>query len=185
MLKDIVVLLWLFLPVGLANTAPVLARKLPGIKHYNRPVDFGKTFRGKRIFGDHKTIRGIVAGVVMGILVAAFQMVLSTMFEWPGRISSEVDYSSPIVLLMGACMGFGAIAGDTVKSFFKRQIGVEPGKSWVPFDQLDFVLGGLVLSLPFFMLPIETYLLGLVLTLFLHPTFNILAWLIGLQEKPF
>ena len=185
MLKDIVLLLWLFLPVGLANTAPVIARKLPVIKRYNQPVDFGRTYRGKRIFGDHKTIRGIVAGVIMGVIVVAVQMILTALFDWPERISNEVNYSSPIVLLMGAFMGFGAVAGDTIKSFFKRQVGVAPGKSWVPFDQLDFVLGGLVLSFPFFTLPLETYILGLGLTLILHPTFNILAWLIGLQDKPY
>lgn len=34
-----------------------------------------------------------------------------------------------------------------MKSFFKRRTGVPPGGSWIPADQLDFVIGALVLML--------------------------------------
>ncbi len=30
-------------------------------------------------------------------------------------------------------------------SIFKRRLSVEPGRPWIPFDQLDFVVGALVL----------------------------------------
>jgi CDP-diglyceride synthetase len=36
------------------------------------------------------------------------------------------------------------MTGDAVKSFFKRRLGITPGKSWFPFDQLDFVLGAIL-----------------------------------------
>ncbi|HEX5285728.1 MAG TPA: CDP-archaeol synthase, partial [Polaromonas sp.] len=39
--------------------------------------------------------------------------------------------------------------GDSLKSFFKRRLGIAPGQRWIPFDQLDFILGGLV-ALSFF-----------------------------------
>ncbi|MDO8266055.1 MAG: CDP-archaeol synthase [Candidatus Saccharibacteria bacterium] len=184
-MKDILTLIWLFLPMGIANMGPVLANNIPILKRFNQPLDFGKTFRGKRIFGSHKTIRGILAGTLMGLLVVVVQIILSSMFEWPESVSRQVDYSQPVVMLMGLFMGFGAMAGDAIKSFFKRQIGVEPGHSWVPFDQLDFVLGGLVASLPFFILPLNLYLLGLFIALVLHPTVNVLAWILRLQDKPF
>src|SRR5437773_6411567 len=50
--------------------------------------------------------------------------------------------------LLGVLFGAGAMAGDSAKSFFKRRLGVEPGRPWIPFDQLDFVLGALVLVAP-------------------------------------
>jgi len=36
--------------------------------------------------------------------------------------------------------------GDIIESFFKRRIGKKRGESWVPFDQLDFILGVLLFS---------------------------------------
>jgi len=41
---------------------------------------------------------------------------------------------------------FGALLGDIVESFFKRRKGIERGKDWIPFDQLDFIIGVLFLS---------------------------------------
>jgi CDP-2,3-bis-(O-geranylgeranyl)-sn-glycerol synthase len=43
-------------------------------------------------------------------------------------------------------LGFGALAGDSIKSFFKRRVGVKPGKRWFPFDQIDFVIGALAFA---------------------------------------
>ena len=184
-MKDSLTLIWLFLPMAVANMGPVIANNIPIMKRFNQPLDLGKTFRGKRIFGSHKTIRGILAGTIMGLLVVVIQVVLTSMFNWPESLSRGVDYSESSIMLMGLFMGFGAMAGDAIKSFFKRQIGVEPGHSWVPFDQLDFVLGGFLASLPFFTLSIKLYALGIFLALVLHPTINVIAWILRLQDKPF
>lgn len=184
-MHELFIILWLYLPTGIANMGPVIADNIFFLKKYTQPLDFNKTFRGKRIFGSHKTIRGIIAGTFFGFVVAGLQMLVSNYFSVFEQYNYGVNYNSPKILLMGACLGFGAMAGDAIKSFFKRQANVEPGKSWVPFDQLDFVLGGLVASLPFFTLPLSYYIFGLLLTLFLHPTLNIVAWLLRLQEKPF
>lgn len=35
---------------------------------------------------------------------------------------------------------------DSVKSFVKRRVGIAPGEPGIPFDQLDFVIGALVLT---------------------------------------
>jgi len=41
---------------------------------------------------------------------------------------------------------FGALIGDIIKSFFKRRIGKKRGQDWIPFDQIDFILGVLFFS---------------------------------------
>ena len=41
---------------------------------------------------------------------------------------------------------FGALLGDIVESFFKRRVGRKRGENWIPFDQLDFILGVLFFS---------------------------------------
>ena len=165
---------------------PVLAHNVPYLKKFKTPLDFGKTFRGKRIFGDHKTIRGIVAGMVMGLVTSGIQMLLVQQFSWLSDYNlGVVDYSSPDTLFMGLILGFGAVAGDALKSFFKRQLNIEPGKSWVPFDQIDFFVGGVLASLLFFTLPARLYFIGFFIALVLHPTVNFLSWLLRFQEKPY
>ena len=62
MFKDILFALWFFLPAGLANAAPVFASRIPKSEKLALPLDFGKSFRGKRIFGENKTFRGLLAG---------------------------------------------------------------------------------------------------------------------------
>ncbi|MBR2092920.1 MAG: CDP-archaeol synthase, partial [Candidatus Methanomethylophilaceae archaeon] len=52
--------LWLFLPAMLPNSAAVLFGG--GTK-----MDFGKSWKGKRIFGDGKSWRGFFGGAFSGI----------------------------------------------------------------------------------------------------------------------
>src|SRR3990172_8021618 len=64
---------WTFLaatPAFAANMSPVFAKKLNIFKFLDYPVDFKKTFLGKRISGDHKTFRGIVIGTISGLLAS-------------------------------------------------------------------------------------------------------------------
>lgn len=184
-MHEILFALWFFAPAGYANLAPVLANNISFLKRYTQPIDFNKTFRGKRILGDHKTFRGLAAGTLMGFFVAIVQMLAFHYSSFIRDVSGSVDYSKPIVLLLGASLGFGALFGDSLKSFFKRQAEVAPGKSWVPFDQIDFVLGAILLSLPFTILSSSTYLLAIVLMALLHPVMNLLGWLLKLKSSPF
>jgi CDP-2,3-bis-(O-geranylgeranyl)-sn-glycerol synthase len=186
MWNDILSLIWIFMPVWLANTGPVIANNIPMLERYNKPLDFQKTWRGKRLLGDNKTIRGLAAGMVVGMVTAALQMF--AVFINPNLENysySVVDYTSWITLIIGLVMGFGALAGDSIKSFFKRRFNIPPGKSWVPFDQLDFVIGGTAVSTLFFVLPTQLYILMLLIALVAHPAVNIISWLLRLQDKPY
>ena len=51
MKENILFALWFFLPAGIANVAPIFAAKWRLLESLNKPLDFGQTFRGKRIFG--------------------------------------------------------------------------------------------------------------------------------------
>jgi CDP-2,3-bis-(O-geranylgeranyl)-sn-glycerol synthase len=168
---------WLFLPAGFANMAPVLFKRIPVL---STPVDFGRTFRGKRITGDHKTYRGIVSGVLFATIVAYVQMKISVPAEivlWPTTLSG---------LCMGLILGGGGLIGDSVKSFFKRQIGIKDGAPWFPFDQIDWVLGVFVaLALFGVILPVHIYVVSIILALIVHPLVNLLGYYLGLKKNKF
>ena len=85
---------------------------------------------------------------------------------------------------MGASLGFGALAGDAIKSFFKRQFSVASGQSWFPFDQIDYILGGILFSLPFVILNITDYLIITVVWFLIHPVATVVGWLLKLKDSP-
>ena len=150
---------------GLANMAPLFARRIKLLEH---PIDNNLEFKGKRILGEGKTWRGIVAGVLVSGLFGYIWGVVQVQFF--SSLSGFWDVVWQIVLytVIAAYFGFFALFGDAVKSFFKRQMGVERGVSWIPFDQVDWITGILLGSALLGRFKIELLLLlpiGLVLHL--------------------
>jgi len=157
--------IWFILPAYFASISPVWFR-LRGKK----PLDFGRTFRDKPIFGPSKTVRGFIGGALCGSLLGGIQ---------------QFVFGKPEGLLLGVLLGFGAMTGDAVKSFFKRQRGIPPGKSWFPFDQLDFVVGGLVFAAALETPTFAELIIIFVLTPPLHLLSNIADHKVGLKEVPY
>jgi CDP-2,3-bis-(O-geranylgeranyl)-sn-glycerol synthase len=148
--------LYFFVPAYAANMAPVLVRD-----HFEAlavPMDGGLTIGGIRVLGDHKTWRGLLAGVVAGIMVYAAQRALYEAGVF--HHLAAIDYATTSVA-SGALMGLGAGLGDAVKSFLKRRVGIEPGASWIGFDQLDFMVGSYLLVAPLYAAPLLPTLLAL------------------------
>jgi CDP-2,3-bis-(O-geranylgeranyl)-sn-glycerol synthase len=119
-------LLYFMMPAYVANMAPPFAKYL---HDWNHPIS-------QRWLGSHKT----VLGFTLGVLAAVGSTFVQSRIAWSGSLMSYDQWP-----LLGLLFGLGAMGGDSIKSFFKRRIGIPPGRSWVPFDQLDFVLGALVL----------------------------------------
>lgn len=169
--------LWLFVPAYLANMSPVLVRG--HVERLAVPIDGGRTFRGERLLGDHKTWRGLLAGMAGGTLVYELQRLLAASGLTDGL--SLVDYARfPIV--PGLLMGLGAGVGDAVKSFFKRRLGIAPGASWPVFDQLDFFAGAWLFLAPVCVPPLVPTLLALPIVLAGTIAVTTIGWAIGLKE---
>ncbi len=124
MLKLILETIWLLLPAGVANTVPVFAAKYNWFPAFNRPIS-------QRFLGAHKTWRGVAAGIIFGSITGVL-----------------LGHGA----IFGAILGAGALAGDAVKSFFKRLLKIAPGKPWPVFDQIDSVVGALAIA--WFFIPI-------------------------------
>ena len=122
-------LFYLMLPIYLANMAPPFVKFWHG---WNRPIN-------KRLLGSHKTIMGFAAGIATAVITTCLQ----SRVPWSGSLMSYNDW-----LVVGLAAGGGAMAGDSLKSYFKRRRGIAPGNSWIPWDQFDFILGGLLALLP-------------------------------------
>lgn len=122
----VVRLLYFMAPAYATNMAPPFVRYWKG---WNRPLS-------RRWLGQHKTVIGVGLGVLAAVAVTFVQ----SRIPWSGGLVSYHDWAG-----LGLRFGVGAMAGDALKSFAKRRRGIAPGAPWIPWDQLDFALGALML----------------------------------------
>jgi len=183
-MKELLFALWFFLPAGVANGAPVIAAQLPGLRRLEAPIDMYRTFRGKRLLGAHKTWRGLLAGMLMAMITLWLQQLLVRHTAWAASLTNQVDYNALPTLLLGPLFGLGALGGDAIESFFKRQRNVAPGKGWFPFDQTDYIIGGAIATAPFVHLSLRQYAWLLLLWLLVHIVVTYVGYLTGLRERP-
>ena len=184
MLNEILFLLWMALPSIFANIAPIPVAKMPWLKRYDAPMDFGKTYRGKRIFGAHKTWRGLIAGIIFATIVFWLQQLAVENYAWAASLTSQIDYAQLPALILGPLFAIGALGGDAVESFFKRRHGIPPGGGWFPWDQLDSVLGTAIVVLPFIVLSWWQYTLLIAMMPVIHIVSTHIGYWIGLKERP-
>lgn len=163
--------LYFFLPAYFANMAPQLLRWIP---FGNKPIN-------EKLFGKNKTWRGLLLATVVGGLVFWFQKLqyLNGFTKW-----AVIDYAD-FSLALGFLMGAGAILGDLVKSYYKRKAKIKPGQPWPLWDQLDFVLGGLLFSFFIYVPPAEVALIIVFLSPALHVVVNYLGYLLKINKSRF
>lgn len=132
--------LWYFLPALVGNMAPVFATRFKWLPTLNTPLDGGKSWYGEPLLGPTKTIRGVVFGILFGSITALMQYELQPLpTVRPLHLLPLISVSH--ALGWGALLGFGALLGDALKSFCKRRLHIPSGSSWKPWDQIDVVIG--------------------------------------------
>lgn len=145
-------LYWVF-PAYVANAIPVL---LGG----GTPLDFGKKIRKHRVFGNSKTIRGTFLGVLFGSLVGLGM----------GRLE------------LGILLSIGAVLGDLVGSFLKRRFDLKPSQPLLVLDQLDFVMGAVLLASLLEVPSLRLLIIIFIVTPVIHLITNYLAYKFGLKK---
>lgn len=149
-------------PAYCANAAPVL---IGG----GLPMDLGRKFPdGKPIFGKNKTFRGFFSGLAVGTAVSFAESIFFP--EYP--------------VLLGFSISLGALLGDLTGAFIKRRLGIAPGNLLPVIDQIDFIIGAIVFSLPLKILSFELVLTVLIITIPLHIFTNFAAYKLGLKDNP-
>jgi len=152
-------LLFIF-PAYCANATPVIFGG-------GFPIDGGRTFLdGRPIFGSHKTLRGFFSGLVVGTLVG---FVEGALFQYN--------------VLLGFALSMGALVGDLVGSFLKRRLDLPPGSILPVVDQLGFILGALLFSLPVSPPTFLIVLIIMIITPPIHLLTNFLAYLLGVKKR--
>ena len=174
----VVTAVWAMLPAYVPNNAAVLGGG-------GRPIDGGRTMGGRRLLGGGKTWRGTAVGWAVG---AALALALNGVAPTTGEALATELPEFPVQAVVA--LPLGAMLGDIGASFLKRRTGRERGAPFPGVDQLDFVVGALLLTViaapgwftDTFTLPVLAAVL--VLTPVLHVATNGIAYVLGLKDEP-
>jgi CDP-2,3-bis-(O-geranylgeranyl)-sn-glycerol synthase len=170
---------WLFLPVlgAAALHAPVLRFDL--LRGLKRPIDGGRTWRGRRLLGDNKTWRGALA-MSSGPLLATLS--LSRLDWYRRRLPADAN-----PLLLGTILGVSTVAGELPNSFLKRRLGIAPGAqrnaALTVFDQADFVLTAWLLLRPVYRMPAREAAEVFTIVAAIHIPINIVGRVLGVRAS--
>ncbi|MFA4833505.1 MAG: CDP-archaeol synthase [Patescibacteria group bacterium] len=177
-LKILLAVFWLFLPAAFANMIPVFLRRLPVLAV---PMDFGRSLAGKRIFGDNKTWRGFLSGILTSLVVIEIQ---SFLYPFPAGFT-VINYDAPFIGWLGLAMGAGALLGDAAGSFLKRRLGILPGGNLPVIDQIDWIIGAMLTSSLLYSWNWEIWLAAILMFGLLHPPVNIIGYWLCLKPNKF
>jgi hypothetical protein len=153
------------------------------------PIDGGVTLRGRRLFGENKTLRGFV--VMVPATAAAFVVVVLVAASGSPAAAGLWNLSPLGYAALGAWAGFGFMVGELPNSLVKRQLGIEPGRAarGVAFlwqflgDRLDSGIGMLIavsLAVP---TPWRVWAFVLVLGPAIHWAFSVLMFRLGIKQR--
>lgn len=157
------------------------------------PIDGGRSWRGRRIFGDNKTWRGFA--VMVPATGLAFLLVSQVVERFFGGVEAAGLWrlESWQYLLLGLWTGFFFMACELPNSFLKRQLGVAPGgtpaRPWAKvltfvFDRFDSLIGLLGSAAVFVATPWQLWVILLVGGSFVHWLFSVLLYAFGVKKRP-
>ncbi len=149
-------------PAYCANAVPVLAGG-------GKSIDLGKTLPdGRPIFGKNKTYRGFFAGLAIGTVTGLAE---TAVFDYP--------------IMFGFIVSLGALVGDLTGAFLKRRLNIPPGGLLPVVDQIDFILGAILFSIPLSLARSwELIVTVLLLTPPIHLITNYVAYKLKLKSNP-
>jgi CDP-diglyceride synthetase len=78
----------------------------------------------------------------------------------------------------------GRSSGTAWESIAKRQLGVARGEKWFPWDQIDYIIGGLLFVLMVADLPLWAIVTIIIAYFPLHLLFAYIGYLLGLKSTP-
>lgn len=184
--------LWVLLPVYLANAGATFTRG------WGPRMDLGRSWPGdgRPVLGRSKTWSGFMVGGLFGTLVGLIPAYLILIAPPSLQLVPAFGRDLAQSAITLAVLSFGALVGDALGSFIKRRLDYESSQSAPLLDQLPFVIVPLVLLAAlhpgmfltaFWPGPVEGVIAltwVVVLTLFLHTSFNWVGFFMGTKKVP-
>ena len=130
---------WLVLPVVLGGLGHVAVLKTNVLSSLAVPIDNGARLRGRPVFGENKTWRGIALMTGLTALTSGAQAALARRNRWTSAL--DVLQSARVnAWLTGALCGLTYCLAELPNSFVKRQLGIAPGARATRASRLQYVV---------------------------------------------
>lgn len=177
----------LVLAMSAAGVAHVLWLKSRFSRRLAWPLDGGVAWRGKRLFGANKQVRGLVAMPPAAAL--AFAVLGAVHGRWPVASCGLWDFDAGRYAVVGFACGLAFMLAELPNSFLKRRLGIAPGEApsgWLKgpcllLDRIDSTLGVLAAASLLAPVPLATWGWMLLMGPASHAAFS--AWLFHARVK--
>jgi CDP-archaeol synthase len=162
--NDFLLSVRLLLLLGVANSAPIVAKRLLGMR-WSVPLDAGWCFiDGQPLLGSSKTVRGFISAILCTAIAAAL-----------------LGFSPSL----GAKVGTFAMLGDVLSSFVKRRLRITPGGRALGIDQTPEALLPLIMVRDTLNHPL-LQITAITVTFFVLETpLSRLLFRLGLRDRPY
>ena len=188
-------MIFTLLPVILAGISVMVFVKLPVLTSLLYPLDQYKVLKdGYRLFGDHKTWKGIVGYLLFTPFWTLIQGLLIHLIP-PLKAHSYlyVHHENTLLynLLIGLALGFAYALFELPNSFIKRRLGIQEGKTasgpirylFIFIDQADSVIGCVLVLSFVYPMSFSFFILYILLGAAIHILFNFLLQVLGLRKE--
>jgi len=184
--------LFLIIAMSVAGVINAIWLRHPASQRFAVPLDGGALFRNKRIFGENKTLRGIIVIVP----AAAFSFWAMSLIRpmYPTWMDDGIWPLSPIGYgLLGMLAGAAFMMGELPNSFCKRQLDISPGgKARSPIarvvqfvvDRTDSIVA-LLIAISF-VVPVSlwTWAYAIIFGSIVHLGFSVLLYSLEIKARP-
>jgi CDP-2,3-bis-(O-geranylgeranyl)-sn-glycerol synthase len=191
MSNSLTLAVFLLIAMSIAGAAHVIWVRWARTGLLLTPVDLGHSFRGRRIFGDNKRLRGFI--VLPLVAAGTFAIVAANLHRLPPSLTDGLWQLSTLQSAgIGLAAGLAFMLAELPNSFVKRRLGIAPGqvpgKGWsraacLLLDRFDSALGVLVVVSVLAPVPAMTWLWVLLIGPGLHALFSALLFRIGVKER--
>jgi CDP-2,3-bis-(O-geranylgeranyl)-sn-glycerol synthase len=113
-------------------------------------------------------VRGFTYGFLLGSVAALAEALL---------------FKNYLLILAGILATLGALLGDLFGAFVKRRLDIPPGHPLPVVDQLDFILGALLLTSPVLNVTVGAVLILVIATIPIHLLSNAVAYMLRFKER--
>ena len=196
-MKETIIMMYItFVPLIATGIFTMIFCKAKVCMKLNVPIDRGKCLKdGKRILGDHKTVKGFIGYMLIGLICNAIWGIICSIIPYlEAHNFLYVNYQNtlPYNILMGQIIGFAYAFFELPNSFIKRRLDISPGSTlqskkilkyiFLIIDQCDSIIGCVLVVWAVYPLGIANYILYVILGLITHMVFNVLLYILKVRK---
>lgn len=174
--KKYLKLLYIFLPIFIANSFPVLVKKIPILKNFTKPIN-------ENIFWKNKTYRWFIFWIFWAIIFSIIQFKLSKNKHFKHIKIIQNDIKSSIFIWF--LLWFWALFWDLIKSYFKRKIWIKPWEKFLPWDLIDYIIWSLIFIYPYYVSKIDEIFFLMFIWAYSSKLANIISFNLWIKDVPY